>query len=289
VSLIVLPQFDFVKMLTAIQKYQVTHVPCVPPIIIALAKQDIVLKFDLSSLRQIGSGAAPLGKEILDTCAKRFPNVKFKQGYGLTETCGCCSTAPTDVDDMAAHFGASGILLPNVQAMVVDPATNKPMPPNKQGEFWIRGPVIMKEYFNNPKATSDCLDEDGWLHTGDLGLIDEDGYIFILDRLKELIKYNAYQVAPAELEALLLSHPAVLDCAVIPYPDEIAGEIPMAFIVRQPGKKLNEDEIMDWVAQQVAPYKKVRKVAFINAIPKSAAGKILRRELVLLTTAKSRL
>ncbi|KAG0589629.1 hypothetical protein KC19_1G034900 [Ceratodon purpureus] len=288
-SVVVLPQFDFVKMLSAIQTYQITHVPCVPPIIIALAKQDVVLKFNLSSVVQFGSGAAPLGKEIMDACAKRFPNVKIKQGYGLTESCACCSTSPTEVDDMAAHFGASGILLPNMQAMVVDPATNKPMPPTKQGEFWIRGPVIMKEYLNNPKATADCLDGDGWLHTGDLVVVDEDGYIFVMDRLKELIKYNAFQVAPAELEALLLSHPAILDCAVIPYPDETAGQIPMAFIVRQPGKQLSEDEIMDWVAKQVAPYKKVRKVAFIATIPKSAAGKILRRELVQTTAAKARL
>lgn len=147
----------------------------------------------------------------------------------------------------------------------------------------------MKGYLNNPKATSESLDKDGWLHTGDLVVIDNDGYLDVKDRLKELIKYNAFQVAPAELEALLLSHPAVLDCAVIPYPDEISGEIPMAWIVRQPEQQLNEDEIMDWIAKQVAPYKKVRKVAFVDAIPKSASGKILRKDLVQLSRAKSNL
>lgn len=176
-----------------------------------------------------------------------------------------------------------------MEAMVVDPNTNQPLPPTKEGELWIRGPTIMKGYLNNPKATSESLDKDGWLHTGDLVVIDNDGYLDVKDRLKELIKYNAFQVAPAELEALLLSHPAVLDCAVIPYPDEISGEIPMAWIVRQPEQQLNEDEIMDWIAKQVAPYKKVRKVAFVDAIPKSASGKILRKDLVQLSRAKSNL
>ncbi|KAG0617674.1 hypothetical protein M758_4G007000 [Ceratodon purpureus] len=273
VMVVVLPQFDFVKMLTAIQTYKITHVPLVPPIIIGLAKQEI-----------IGSGAAPLRKEIMDTCAKRFSNVKFKQGYRLTESTGACSTA-LECNDMADHFGSSGILLPNMQAIVLDPATNKPMPPGKHWKFSIRGPTIMKEYFKNPKATVESIDGDSWLHIGDLVMIDEDGYIFVLDRLKEIIKYNAYQVVLAELEALLLSHPAVLDCAVIPYLDEIAGQIPMAFIVRKPGQNLSEDDIMDWIA----PYKKVRKVSFVEAIPKSVAGKILRWELVQLAGVKARL
>uniref|UniRef100_A0A7I4CUJ2 4-coumarate--CoA ligase n=1 Tax=Physcomitrium patens TaxID=3218 RepID=A0A7I4CUJ2_PHYPA len=242
IKVVVMPQFNFVEMLSFIQTYKITHLPLVPPIIIALAKQDVVLKFDLSSLFQIGSGAAPLGKDILSLCAKRFPNVKLKQGYGLTESTGACSTAPTNVSDMDAHYGASGILLPNTQGMIIDPVTNKPMPPTKQGEFWIRGPSIVKEYFKNPKATSETIDKDGWLHTGDLVMIDNDGYIHVLDRLKELIKYNAYQVAPAELEALLLSHPSILDCAVIPYPDEVAGQIPMAYIVQKPGSPVQESK-----------------------------------------------
>jgi acyl-CoA synthetase (AMP-forming)/AMP-acid ligase II len=162
--------------------------------------------------------------------------------------------------------------------MVVDVITGKPVGPNQDGEIWVRGPQVMQGYLNNPEATARTVDADGWLHTGDIGRVDDTGDFFIVDRLKELIKYKGFQVAPAELEALLLSHPAVADAAVIPSPDEEAGEVPKAFIVRK--GEIEAEDIMNWVAERVSPQKKVRRVAFVNEIPKSASGKILRRVLV---------
>jgi acyl-CoA synthetase (AMP-forming)/AMP-acid ligase II len=166
----------------------------------------------------------------------------------------------------------------NHQAMVVDPETGRPLGPGQTGEIWMRGPNQMKGYLNNPEATAATLDPDGWIHSGDLGYADEDGYFYVVDRLKELIKYKAYQVAPAELEALLLTHPDVADVGVVRYPDEDAGEVPKAFVVAR--APIDADELMAWVAKRVAPYKKVRIVEFIDVIPKSASGKILRRELI---------
>ena len=166
----------------------------------------------------------------------------------------------------------------NHEAMVVDLETGRSLGPGETGEIWMRGPNQMIGYLNDPEATATTLDADGWIHSGDLGYADEDGYFYIVDRLKELIKYKAYQVAPAELEALLLTHPAIGDAAVVRYPDEDAGEIPKAFVVvRAP---LDADELMAWVAERVAPHKKVRMVEFVDVIPKSASGKILRRELI---------
>ncbi|KAG0564053.1 hypothetical protein KC19_8G079400 [Ceratodon purpureus] len=288
-TVVVLPRFDFLEMLTTIQKYQVTSFPLVPPILLLMIKQDVVQKFDMSSLRNIGCGAAPLGKEQLDQCAARFPNAKLLQGYGLTESSAVGSCTPADGAEFADHFGSAGMLGPTLEAMVVDPLTNEAVPPTKQGELWLRGPTIMKEYVGNAKATAEAIDKDSWLHTGDLVYFDNDGYLYIVDRLKELIKYKANQVAPAELESLLLGHPAVLDAAVIPFPDEEAGEIPMAYIVRKPESALTAEEAMKFVAEQVAPFKKIRKVAFIEAIPKSAAGKMERRKLVELSRLQSKM
>ncbi|KAG0557375.1 hypothetical protein KC19_11G124700 [Ceratodon purpureus] len=286
---VVLPRFDFIEMLSTIQKYKITVFPLVPPILLMMIKQDVVRKYDMTSLLRINCGAAPLLKEQLDQCAIRFPNAKFAQGYGLTESCAIGSVTPADGAEFADHFGSAGMIAPGLEAMVVDTLTNKPVPPTQQGEIWLRGPVIMKEYLGNPKATTETIDKDGWLHTGDLGYLDNDGYLYIVDRLKELIKYKANQVAPAELESILLGHPGVADCAVIPFPDDEAGEIPMAYIVREPGGALTAGEVMKYVAEQVAPYKKIRKVAFIDAIPKSAAGKTERRKLVELSRLRSRL
>lgn len=288
-KVVVLPRFDFIEMLSTIEKYKITAFPLVPPILLLMIKQDVVRKYDMTSLRNIGCGAAPLGKEQLEQCAIRFPNAKLIQGYGLTESTAIGSMTPADGADFADHFGSAGMLAPGLEAMMVDASTNKPMAPTQQGEIWLRGPTIMKAYIGNPKETSETIDRDGWLHTGDLGYFDTDGYLYIVDRLKELIKYKANQVAPAELECILLGHPGVSDCAVIPFPDDEAGEIPMAYIVRKPGSALTAEEVMKFVAEQVAPYKKIRKVAFIDAIPKSATGKTERRKLVELSRLKSKL
>ena len=165
--------------------------------------------------------------------------------------------------------------MPDTECRIVDPERGASSAPGEPGEVWVRGPQVMKGYLNNPEATARTVDADGWLHTGDIGVVDDDGYLEVVDRLKELIKVKGYQVAPAELEALLLKHPQIADAAVIPVADEEAGEVPKAFVVRR--EPLTADEVMDFVAAHVAHYKRMRHVAFIDAIPKSPSGKILRR------------
>lgn len=283
-TIVVLSKFDLVEMLGLIQKYRVTYLPLVPPILLAMNKVDIARKYNLSSLHTVICGGAPLSKESTEEFISRFPGVTITQGYGLTETMGV--GASTDSQEESRHYGTAGLLSPNTEAKIIDPISGTPLPPNQQGELWLRGPYVMKGYFSNPEATTSTLNSDGWLRTGDLCYVDDEGYIFVVDRLKELIKYKGYQVAPAELEALLHSHPEIMDVAVIPFPDKEAGQVPMAYIVRKPGGTLSESSVINFVAQQVAPYKKVRHVAFVSEIPKNAAGKILRKDLIKLATSK---
>jgi acyl-CoA synthetase (AMP-forming)/AMP-acid ligase II len=198
-----------------------------------------------------------------------------KQGYALSEASSRTHSVPADADDRP---GSAGLPAHGIECTIVDPGTGDELPPGETGEICIRGPIVMKGYLNNPEATARTIDHNGWLHTGDLGYIDNDGWLYVVDRLKELIKYNGYQVAPAELEAVLLGHPAVADVAVIPSPDVRAGEVPKAFVVLE--HEASAEELMAYVAARVAPYKKVRRVEFIDQIPKSASGKILRRVLV---------
>lgn len=283
-TIVVLSKFDLVEMLGLIQKYRVTYLPLVPPILLAMNKVDIARKYNLSSLHTVICGGAPLSKESTEEFISRFPGVTITQGYGLTETMGV--GASTNSQEESRHYGTAGLLSPNTEAKIIDPISGTPLPPNQQGELWLRGPYVMKGYFSNPEATTSTLNSDGWLRTGDLCYVDDEGYIFVVDRLKELIKYKGYQVAPAELEALLHSHPEIMDVAVIPFPDKEAGQVPMAYIVRKPGGTLSESSVINFVAQQVAPYKKVRHVAFVSEIPKNAAGKILRKDLIKLATSK---
>lgn len=271
---VILPRFDFGQFLQLIQDYRVTRTFAAPPILVQLAKNPIVDDFDLSSLRFITSGAAPLGVDIEQQVRDRI-GCQVKQGYGLTELVPS-HLAPNDVP--LSKQGSVGVCMPNIQAMIVDPETRLPLGPGQTGEIWTCGPLAMKGYLNNPEANAATKDADGWIHTGDLGYADEDGYFYIVDRLKELIKYKAYQVAPAELEAVLLAHPAVADVAVVRSPDEDSGEVPKAFVVLK--APATETELMDFVAERVAPFKKVRRVEFIDAIPKSSTGKLLRRVLV---------
>jgi len=175
---------------------------------------------------------------------------------------------------------------PNTECKLVDPATGDELGPRQEGEVCVRGPQIMMGYLNNPEATARTIDQDKWLHTGDIGYVDENGHFFIVDRVKELIKYKGFQVAPAELEALLLTHPAVADAAVIPCHDDEAGEVPKAFVVLK--GEASAEELMEFVAAQVAPHKKIRALEFIDQIPKSLSGKILRRVLVEKERAKTR-
>ncbi|KAJ9559191.1 hypothetical protein OSB04_013805 [Centaurea solstitialis] len=271
-AVVVMQRFELDKALEAMEKYRVTHLYTAPPVVVAMVKQAaVVRRYDTSSLKEIGSGAAPLGKDVMDECSKVFPQAKIIQGYGMTETSGIISIESTRVG--SDRSGSSGALCPLMESKIIDIETSKHLPPNKLGEIWTRGPNLMQEYFHNKEATEQTIDKEGWLHTGDLGYFDEEGRIYVVDRLKELIKYKGYQVAPAELEALLINHPEIMDAAVVPYPDEEAGEIPMAYVVRKVGSSVTGEEVQSFVAKQVAPFKRIRKVAFIDIHSKSGFRK----------------
>ena len=272
-TLYTMPRFDLEVFLRAIQDRKITYAPCVPPIVLALAKHPLIDQFDLSSLRLIGCGAAPIAASTLLSCAERL-KCSVTQGYGMTEASGATHLNAPLHPEKAISIGPP---VPNCEAKVIDIISGTALGPNEHGEICVRGPNIMLGYLNLPDATAQSIDAEGWYHTGDIGYADEEGYFFVVDRLKELIKYSGYQVAPAELEAVLVSHPAISEAAVIPSPDEEHGEIPKAFVVRK--GELSEQDVMDYVAARVAPFKKVRLVEFIDQIPKSPTGKILRREL----------
>uniref|UniRef100_A0A7S1KM78 4-coumarate--CoA ligase n=1 Tax=Percolomonas cosmopolitus TaxID=63605 RepID=A0A7S1KM78_9EUKA len=272
------PRFDFVQFLTVVQEKKVTRAHLVPPIILALANHPLVDKFDLSSLNGILSGAAPLSKELTEKLVNRLRknNEKFvlRQGYGLTETSPVISASFPD----KVVYGSSGVLVANTELRIVDPETGKDLDVDEEGEVVVRGPQVMKGYLGNDKATREMV-RDGWLHTGDIGKMDNDGNLYITDRLKEMIKVSGHTIAPAEIEAVLLTHSGIGDCAVVGVKDEKAGERPKAFVVKKEGVELTEDEVKTYVADRVSPHKRIRDVEFIDAIPKSSSGKILRRLL----------
>ena len=279
---VTMPQFDLEQYLRLTSTYGVKRAFLVPPIALALAKHPIVDQFDLSRLKFVTSGAAPMGRELEVSCAARIGCV-VKQGYGMTEASPVTHFTPED--PAFVRHGSCGLLVPNTECRIVNLETTKDVAPGEQGELLIRGPQIMLGYLNNPDATAQAVDDDGWLHTGDVGYADADGFFYIVDRLKEFIKYKGFQVAPAELEGVLLTHPAVADCAVIPMADAEAGEVPKAFVVTR--HDVTSEELMEYVAGVVASFKKVRSVEFIEKIPKSPSGKILRRELIALERSRT--
>ncbi|HEX8070517.1 MAG TPA: 4-coumarate--CoA ligase family protein [Pyrinomonadaceae bacterium] len=279
-TIVLLPRYELADVLRVIETYRVTFAHLVPPILLALARHEAVADYDLSSLKTIFSGAAPLSEEIARTVAERF-DCRIRQGYGMTETAPVIHMVPHEPAAAGGRYHSVGWCAPATECKIVDEAGQR-VGVGVRGEICARGPQVMRGYLNNPTATAATIDADGWLHTGDIGYADADGYFFIVDRVKELIKYKGFQVAPAELEALLLTHPAVADAAVVPSPDPEAGEVPKAFVVLRDAARAEPatmEELLTYVAARVAPHKKVRRLEFVTQIPKSASGKILRRVL----------
>lgn len=274
-KLVFMPRFDVEEYLSLIQTYKPPGLVVVPPIMVMLAKHPKVSEYDLSSVKRIICGAAPLSAEIEEAVKNKLNLTNIQQGYGMTEV----GVTHANIRDKFKH-NSVGKLLELVEMKIVDVETGKTLEANREGEVWIRGPQVTSGYLNLPAATKEMFLQDGWVRTGDIGRVDEDGFLFIVDRLKELIKYKGFQVAPAALEDILLRHDAVADVGVIGFPDEEAGELPKAFVVRKAEKHVSEKELQDFVSGLVAPYMKLRGgVAFVDEIPRSMSGKILRRTL----------
>nr|WGU11315.1 4-coumarate:CoA ligase 3 [Crinum x powellii] len=279
-AVVMMARFEMGMMLETIQRWGVSVAAVVPPLVLALAKNPLVETFDLGTVRMVLSGAAPLGKELEAALRRRLPRAVLGQGYGMTEAGPVISMCPGFAKQPTpAKSGSCGTVVRNAELKVVDPDTGFSLGRNRPGEICVRGPQIMKGYLNDPEATSATIDVEGWLHTGDIGYVDDDDEVFIVDRVKELIKFKGFQVPPSELESLLVSHPSIADAAVIPQEDEVAGEVPVAFVVPSNGSDLTEEAVKEFVSKQVVFYKRIHKVYFIHAIPKSPSGKILRKDL----------
>ena len=273
-TVIILPRFGLEAFLRAVQDHRITRAEVVPPMVLGLATAAAVGDYDLSSLRLLTSAAAPLGADLARACGQRL-GCRVKQAYGMTEVSGGTHIAPDAGPDRPDSIGPA---LPGVECRIVDPGTGAELRPGQPGELLVRTAGAMRGYLGDPGATAATIDAGGWVHTGDIVTADHDGWFYVADRVKELIKYKGYQVAPAELEAVLLTHPAVADAAVVRKHDAQAGEVPKAFVVLN--APASAQELMAWVAERVARYKRVRQVEFTDSIPRSPAGKILRRLLV---------
>ncbi|RCV22081.1 hypothetical protein SEVIR_4G201300v4 [Setaria viridis] len=279
-AIVIMRKFESGALVELVRAHGVTVAPFVPPIVVEIAKSPRVCAADLASIRMVMSGAAPMGKDLQDAFMAKIPNAVLGQGYGMTEAgpvlamCLAFAKEPFEVKS-----GSCGTVVRNAELKIVDTDTGASLGRNQPGEICIRGEQIMKGYLNDPEATKNTIDKDGWLHTGDIGYVDDNDEIFIVDRLKEIIKYKGFQVPPAELEALLITHPEIKDAAVVSMKDELAGEVPVAFIIRTEDSEISEDEIKQFVAKEVVFYKRINKVFFTDSIPKNPSGKILRKDL----------
>lgn len=283
-----LPSFTMESMLSTIVEYQISEILSVPPIIIRLLQDPTVSKYDLSHVKRFSSGAAPISGEILQKLQDRFPWTGFKQGYGMTESCSCITAHPPEKQSYK-YAQRGGMIVANTEVKVIHTETGKEVGYEEEGEILARGPQIVMGYLNNEKATKETFDEEGWLHTGDVGYVDREGFIVITDRIKEMIKVKGIAVSPAEIEDLLLGHPAVEDVGVTSVPDDYAGEKPKAYLVLKPAARgqLSTGEGVVAVGRELIEYVKAKKVRhkwvveveFLEEVPKSASGKILRRVL----------
>ena len=273
-TLVTMPRFDLEQFLRLCQDHKTDTLWVVPPVVVGLAKHPMVDQFDLSCVERVFSGAAPLGADVTLAVEARL-KTQSVQGYGMTELSPVSHSTPREKNKP----GASGVALPNTEVRIVDPETGQDLAAGEDGELWVRGPQVMRGYLNRPDATAETIVEGGWLRTGDIAHIDEDGYLYVTDRLKELIKYKGFQVAPAELEAELLTHAQVVDAAVIGKPDDEAGELPIAYVVAGPDGAPSLEDLQSHLAPRLASYKQIQHLEVVDEIPKSASGKILRRVL----------
>ncbi len=275
---VMMGRFDMDEFLELMSNQRVSVLFTVPPVGLGLTQYPAVRETDLASLRVGFFGAAPLSEDMQGRIQDSL-GIPIIQGYGMTE-----ASPVTNADFMEPHLirhGSIGPAMPDTEEKVVDLETGESeVAPGETGELLVRGPQVMKGYYNNEMATAETLSADGWLHTGDIVRMDADGYVWVLDRKKELIKYKGFQVPPAELEGVLLEHPGISDAAVIGKEDLESGEIPKAFVVARQGVELSAEDVMSFVAGKVATFKRVREVEFTGAIPKNPSGKILRRTLI---------
>jgi len=277
-AMILIPRFDPVEVLSSIQRHKASIFCGVPTLYAFLINHPEISKFDCSSVRFCISGASPLPPEV----QKRFMELTkgtLVEGYGLTEASPVTHANPLDPTLETVKIGSIGLIWPDTEAKIVDLETGeRSLPAGEVGELAVKGPQVMKGYWNRPEETADVLRE-GWLHTGDIAKMDEDGYFYIVDRKKDLLKYKGYSVYPREVEDVIYEHPAVKLCAVVGKPDKLSGEIPKAFIVLKEGAEATEEELIQFVKERVAPYKRIREVEFRKELPMTLVGKVLKRTL----------
>ncbi|KAK9302837.1 hypothetical protein QLX08_005324 [Tetragonisca angustula] len=272
----IMRNFDLETLLKSVEQYRITNIPLVPPVLVTLAKHPMVLNYNFSSVREIICGAAPFPKDIADEVKRRIKVKTIRNGYGMTEL-----TIVSNISDTISNDNSVGSVMAGLKYKVVNTETGKTLSAREVGEVCFAGDRVMLGYFKNPKITAETIDKENWLHTGDLGYFNEEGTLYITGRIKEIIKYKGFQVSPSEIEEIIMSHPSVKDAAVLGKPDELSGELPIALVVRQPGKIISEKEILDFTNGHLSPHKWLRGgVKFIEDIPKTPSGKIIRKELI---------